>query len=293
MATNTTDTAVMKEGAECSSTGKSPGAAERRRRRRAKLSAPVRLRSLSVHDAFEEVCTTVDVSRDGLLVATNHSGYWKGQALSVIFPYSDAAGALNQERRAEIVRVTQGSGGKFIAVCFLPTAEEAARAASVRSVSSATHSNVPGRPSGAAEKRWQPAVLAVEPDPGSTQNLRHVLEDDGYAVVIVRSAKEALEVLKSMVPAVVIADVELEEISGHDLCLIIKGNERLQKVPVVLLTRSGTPADYAASHKLGAVVCMAKPLKTDRLRHVIHLLAPPPARRSIYDKRALRTDYAL
>jgi DNA-binding response OmpR family regulator len=76
--------------------------------------------------------------------------------------------------------------------------------------------------------------------------------------------------------------VEGEDMSGHDLCLIIKRNDRLQRVPVILLTRSAQPADYSASHQLGAVVCMAKPFKPERLLHVVRLVAPPPSQKSVY-----------
>jgi CheY-like chemotaxis protein len=70
--------------------------------------------------------------------------------------------------------------------------------------------------------------------------------------------------------------------TGHDLCLIIKRNDRLQRVPVILLTKSAQPADYSASHQLGAVVCMAKPFKPERLLHVVRLVAPPPTLKSAY-----------
>jgi len=45
----------------------------------------------------------------------------------------------------------------------------------------------------------------------------------------------------------------------------------------VLTTSSGYPSDYANAHSLGAVVCMTKPYKQERLGHVVRLLAPPPA----------------
>ena len=54
---------------------------------------------------------------------------------------------------------------------------------------------------------------------------------DGYTVVIVPTAQEALEVLRTTVPAVFIAEVEAVDMSGHDLCLIIKRNERLRAFP--------------------------------------------------------------
>jgi len=51
---------------------------------------------------------------------------------------------------------------------------------------------------------------------------------------------------------------------------------------VILLTRAAQPADYAASHQLGAVVCMAKPFKPERLLHVVRLVAPPPMVKNVY-----------
>jgi DNA-binding response OmpR family regulator len=103
--------------------------------------------------------------------------------------------------------------------------------------------------------------------------------------VIVPNGQAALEVLRTTVPAVFLAEVEGEDMSGHDLCLIIKRNDRLQRVPVILLTRSAQPADYSASHQMGAVVCMAKPFKPERLLHVVRLVAPPPSQRSVYGAR--------
>ena len=88
--------------------------------------------------------------------------------------------------------------------------------------------------------------------------------------------------LRTTVPVCFLAEVEGKDMSGHDLCLIIKRNDRLQHVPVILLTRAAQPADYAASHQLGAVVCMAKPFKPERLLHVVRLVAPPPQNRSAY-----------
>ena len=104
-------------------------------------------------------------------------------------------------------------------------------------------------------------------------------------MVIVKTAQEALDYLRVNVPDVFIAEVECEEISGHDLCAIVKRSERLQRVPVILLTRAAQPADYSASHQMGAVVCMAKPFQPDRLAHVVRLVAPPPTTKSYYGAR--------
>jgi CheY-like chemotaxis protein len=251
-------------------------AIERRRRKRAKITAQVHVRGINSPEPFEEVCKSIDVSRDGLLFTAARTGYWKGQRLEVTFPYSTAAAALNTPQPAEIVRVVEQDGHFAIAVQFINAKSEAA-ASSSKVDPAMAH---PALHSSGAKQ--QSVVLIVESDPRTADIMRNVLSSDGYTVVIVPTAQQALDILRTTIPAVFLAEVEGTDMSGHDLCLIIKRNDRLQRVPVILLTKSAQPADYSASHQLGAVVCMAKPFKPERLLHVVRLVSPPPTQKSAY-----------
>jgi len=278
-------TSVASAGAKpsvgSSSSPSNTGGIERRRRKRAKITAQVHVKLVNSPEPFEEVGRSVDVSRDGLLFVAARTGYWKGQKLDVTFPYSNAAAALNQAQAAEVVRVTEMPAGGFsVAVQFLAAKTEAKEERKGPG-SAAASSEGSGAQPAQAEKQ-QAVVLAVEPDARAAESMRAVLQQDGYTVVVVPTAKQALDILKTTVPSVFLAEVEAEDMSGHDLCLIIKRNDRLQHVPVILLTRSAQPADYSASHQLGAVVCMAKPFKPERLLHVVRLVAPPPQQKAAY-----------
>lgn len=280
MSTTNVASAGAKPNASTASASATNSGIERRRRKRAKITAQVHVRMSSGTESFEEVGKSVDVSRDGLLFIAGRAGYWKGQKLDVIFPYSNAAAALNTAQTAEVVRSTEQPDGKFaIAVQFINAKVEAKE--DRKTPGGATASNSSGARPALAEKS-QSIVLAVESDPRTADTMRNLLQQDGYTVIIVPTAKAALDVLKTTIPAVFLAEVEAEDMSGHDLCLIIKRNDRLQHVPVILLTRSAQPADYSASHQLGAVVCMAKPFKPERLLHVVRLVAPPPTQKSAY-----------
>jgi CheY-like chemotaxis protein len=263
------------QAAPKSDSSNSPVGIERRRRKRAKITAQVHMRGVNTPEPFEEICKSVDVSRDGLLVTSARAGYWKGQRLEVVFPYSTAAAALNSSQPAEIVRVVEQDGRYAVALQFInPKSDTAAKVdpsvADVRVSGNAMHA------------KQQSVVLAVESDPKTAEIMRNILSNDGYTVIIVPTAQQALDILRNTVPVVFLAEVEAKDMSGHDLCLIIKRNDRLQRVPVILLTKSAQPADYSASHQLGAVVCMAKPFKPERLLHVVRLVAPPPTARSAY-----------
>ena len=278
MTTNVASSAeVVEKSAKAASD--QPVGAERRRRRRAKISAQVHVSTIgSSERSIEEVCLSVDVSRDGLLFTANQAGFWKGQKLNVTFPYSTAPTAINQAQIAEIVRVSPQPDGKFaIAVQF-----QAAHLDAKREKKAFAHTGGVASAAALEQTRPQSIVLAVEPNAHTADTMRNMLQQDGYTVLIVSTAQEALDILRTTVPSVFIAEVEAADMSGHDLCLIIKRSERLQRVPVILLTRSAQPADYSASHQMGAVVCMAKPFQPERLQHVVRLVAPPPVQKSVY-----------
>lgn len=131
----------------------------------------------------------------------------------------------------------------------------------------------------------QVRVLCVVSDLAAARALCEMPEKDGYHVVAVSPAQEALDILHSETPNVILAEAEGQDISGKDLCAIVKTCARWQHIPVIVLTASALPSDYAASHEIGAVVCMATPCKPERRRSAIHLVAAPPALCSVDSAR--------
>jgi len=239
--------------------------ADRRKRCRAKIVGRVHIRGgMGTLDLFEDVGKTVDVTLDGLLVSTSRGGYWVGQVLDVMFPYWTTPTAINVARRAKVVRNILMPDYRYaVAVQF---EKEKANGGGPR----------------IAPGPKQVKVLGVEADPAMARAMRDVLEQDGYQVVIVSTAQQALDLLESDTPDVLLAQAEGGHVSGRDLCAIVKKSLRLQHIPVILLTNSALPSDYSASHRAGAVVCIRTPCDAEQLRRAVHLVAPPPAHRSVY-----------
>ena len=98
---------------------------ERRKRRRAIISAPVRVRGVDVTDGGpDEILTTTNVSRTGILFHTFNRTYSRGMNLAVTFPYSNISGAIQAERWGRIARISELSDGRqAIAVEFCETDE--------------------------------------------------------------------------------------------------------------------------------------------------------------------------
>jgi CheY-like chemotaxis protein len=257
--------------APCPSCVPSP---DRRRRRRAMISAPVRVRSVHITDSGpDEISTTVDVSRGGILFLTQNKSFETGMDVAVTFPYSSAPTAIHAEQSGRVARAHEmpeglfavaivigaGVGEDLVDSCGRKLDEDAVR------VCNAPQLVFP-----------KPLVLAVDADDAARESLRNYLTNEGYDAIAVKNGTEAREVLEHSVPALLIAEVEGEGLPGFDLCAFVKSTEKLKKIPVLLTTRTGNPTDYSNAHSLGAVVCMAKPYKQERLGHVVRLLAPPP-----------------
>ena len=246
---------------------------DRRRRRRAMISAPIRVRSVDVTESGpDEISTTLDVSRNGVLFISSLEAFAAGMEVGVTFPYTRTPDIAQAEQAGRIVRVSEIPGGRrSIAIALgVGVGEDIVDAAGRTLVSK--NPFAPCEPQ--ASEPEKPLVLVVDADPLIRQSLKSSLACEGYKVIAVSAAGEAHEVLKMFTPALLIAEIEGEDLPGLELCAHCKTTPRLRTIPVMLLTSSAYPSDYANAHSLGAVVCMAKPYRQERLAHVVRLLAP-------------------
>jgi len=245
---------------------------ERRGRRRAMISAPVRVRGVEVtSDVPDEISTTIDVSRAGILVLTTYPGYARGMKVKVIFPYSKVPGSLQAEQDGLVARVVEMPDGRLAVAIALATTgiggdlvDTAGRKLDDCCIGGDTETS----------KSPKPLVVIVDEDPAVRESLKSYLTDNGYEVIAVNNASDGREVLNLFTPALVIAEIQGESLPGYAICAYVKGTPRLRNVPVVLTTVSAYPSDYAEAHSLGAVVCMAKPYRQQRIGHIVRLLAP-------------------
>lgn len=228
-----------------------------------------------------DLTMTADVSREGVLFETSRQTYAAGQEVAVVFPYARASWDPAKEQRGQVVRVARASEKRFgIAVAFLagtPTYELVdAQGRPLSQPPKAEKTHVP--------HQRHPLVLVVDEDPRVRLLLRTQLELDGYAVETVAGPTIAVTVLRHRSPAVVICEAEAfpnsipnAEMSGYDLCVILRRNPKFARLPVILTTRTGMPSDFATAHALGATACVAKPYDLDRVANLVRMLTPVDA----------------
>ncbi|OGW44754.1 MAG: hypothetical protein A2Y66_08045, partial [Nitrospirae bacterium RBG_13_41_22] len=102
-------------------------------------------------------------------------------------------------------------------------------------------------------------ILIAEDSPTQAEQLRYILETEGYQVSVARNGKEALSLLSKSRPTAVISDIVMPEMDGYQLCRQIKADERLKDIPVILVTSLSEPRDVIKGLECGADNFITKP----------------------------------
>jgi len=85
------------------------------------------------------------------------------------------------------------------------------------------------------------------------------LVKNGYTVSEASDGEEALQKLKESTPDLVILDIMMPKMNGFEVLKVMKQDENLSKVPVIVLTAKGGENDLQEGLKLGADIFLTKP----------------------------------
>jgi putative two-component system response regulator len=111
----------------------------------------------------------------------------------------------------------------------------------------------------------RPRLLLVDDEPANLQLLKRVLEHD-YTLSFARSGPEALERARSLRPRLIVLDVMMPGMSGHDVIRALKADPATAPIPVLFCTALGQEEDEALGFALGAVDYVTKPISPAVLR---------------------------
>ena len=111
----------------------------------------------------------------------------------------------------------------------------------------------------------RPRLLIIEDEPDLRGYLSKLFTKDGYAVDAAADAATALSLLESNPPDLVITDVMLPGQSGLDLLVELRQDERLARLPVVVLTARADAETAIGAFAAGADDFVVKPFNSAEL----------------------------
>lgn len=118
-------------------------------------------------------------------------------------------------------------------------------------------------------------ILLVEDSLADVELILEALTSAKVAnqVTVVRDGAAALEHLhahEGRYPDLVILDLNLPKVSGHEVLATMRASESMRRIPVAVLTTSSAEADVAKTYDLGANCYLTKPVDIDQFIHVVH-----------------------
>ena len=109
-------------------------------------------------------------------------------------------------------------------------------------------------------------LLLVDDDVGSLAVARARLADDEIEISCATGGRAGLEAAKSQNPDLILLDLDMPDMTGFDVCRILKADPDLCMIPVLFLSGSGTSDDKVRGLDLGAVDYITKPFDDFELR---------------------------
>jgi two-component system, OmpR family, response regulator RegX3 len=105
-------------------------------------------------------------------------------------------------------------------------------------------------------------ILVVEDEEALADSVRYNLEREGYAVTVAPDGRRAIDRFHAETPSLVILDLMLPELSGLDVCRLIRAES---EVPIIMVTAKDSEADKVAGLELGADDYVTKPFSVREL----------------------------
>lgn len=111
----------------------------------------------------------------------------------------------------------------------------------------------------------RPKLLLVDDEPTNLQVLRQILQDD-YRLLFAKSGDKALELAVQERPALILLDVMMPGMTGHEVCSRLKAQPATSGIPVIFVTALADVQDEAQGFALGAVDYITKPVSPPIVR---------------------------
>ncbi|MCK6585029.1 MAG: response regulator [Anaerolineales bacterium] len=117
-------------------------------------------------------------------------------------------------------------------------------------------------------------VLYVEDNPDNRLLIRRILLSENYGLLEANDAQEALEVLKTNKPDLILMDINMPDMDGYTLTAKIKTTPGFERIPILALTANVMRGDKEKSLEAGCDGYIQKPVDFDELlREIERFLA--------------------
>lgn len=111
----------------------------------------------------------------------------------------------------------------------------------------------------------QSRILVVDDEHDILELIEYNLKNEGYEVILADNGSEGIELAEKHRPDLILLDIMMPDMNGHQVCSHLKSNSVLKHIPVVFLTARDDEMTEIRSLNEGADDYLTKPITISRL----------------------------
>ena len=119
----------------------------------------------------------------------------------------------------------------------------------------------------------QPVIACIDDSNTVQKQVKMTLEAVGYQVISITNPAVALKGLSRQNPVLILMDINMPNISGYDLCSMLRRANKFQETPIVMLTGRDGIIDRVRAKFVGATDYLTKPFQPNTLIEIVQKLA--------------------
>jgi two-component system cell cycle response regulator DivK len=112
-------------------------------------------------------------------------------------------------------------------------------------------------------------ILYIEDNPDNRLLVKRILLSEDYALLEAENARDALNVLKSTLPDLILMDINMPDMDGYSLTAQIKSTPGFERIPILALTANVMRGDKEKTLEAGCDGYIQKPIDIDQLTREI------------------------
>ena len=115
-------------------------------------------------------------------------------------------------------------------------------------------------------------ILIVDDEETNIAMLKSLFAGDNYKITVARDGEEGLAIAKDLIPDLILMDVMMPKMNGFKVCGLIKKDNRLSEIPIMILSSRAGADDIEISKQVGASAYMIKPINIRKISEKINEL---------------------